>query len=116
MLVLPGPVRVEMLFPHQPQEPEPPWVAAAENLAAIDRRFWEWVLWASGIEAAGKTDVVAAELRMLFDHLLAPLGGDRPPVSVADAIDTYRRVRSQAEEHVDVSVARRLEAEIIASL
>jgi predicted nucleotidyltransferase len=68
MLVLPRPVRVEMLFPHQPQEPRLPWVATAGNLAAIDRQFWDWVLWASGKEAAGKTDVVAAELRMLFDH------------------------------------------------
>jgi hypothetical protein len=115
MLVLPGPVKVEMLFPHQPQEPEPPWVATTENLAAIDRQFWDWVLWASGKEVAGKTDVVAAEQRMLFDHLLAPLGGDRSPVSVANAIDTYRRVRTQAEEHFGVSVPRRLEAEIVAS-
>jgi hypothetical protein len=53
---------------------------------------------------------------MLFDHLLAPLGGDRSPVSVADAIDPYRSVRTRAEEHFDVAVARRLEAEIVASL
>jgi hypothetical protein len=116
MLMLPGPVKVELLFPDQPQEPEPPWVATAENLAAIDRQFWDWTLWASGKEAAGKSDLVAAELRMLFDHLLAPLGAEQSPASVADAIDEYRAVRSSAEDQFDVRVPRRLENEVVASL
>jgi hypothetical protein len=116
MLVLPGPVKVEMHFRISRRSAGYPWVATAESLGAINRQFWDWVLWASGKEAAGKTDVVATELWMLFDHLVAPLGGDRSLISVADAIDTYRRVRTQAEEHFDVSVARRLAAEIVASL
>lgn len=116
MLMLPGPVKVELLFPDQPQEPKPPWVVSAENLAAIDRQFWDWTLWASGKEAAGKSDLVAAELQMLFDHLLAPLGAEQPSRSVADAIDNYRALRRRAEDRFDVQVPRRLEAEVVASL
>jgi hypothetical protein len=116
MLVLPGPVKVELLFPDQPQEPEPPWVATGENLGAIDCQFWDWTLWAGGKEAAGKSDLVATELRMLFDHLLAPLGAQQPPASVADAIDRYREVRRSAEHRLDVHVPRRLENAVVASL
>jgi hypothetical protein len=116
MLMLPGPVKVELLFPDQPHEPEPPWVATAENLTAIDSQFWDWTLWASGKEAAGKSDLIAAELRMLFDHLLAPLGVEQPPTSVGDAIDRYREARRSAEDRLDVQVPRRLETEVMESL
>jgi hypothetical protein len=116
MLVLPGPVKVELLFPDQPQKPEPPWVATSQNLTAIDRQFLDWTLWASGKEATGKSELVAAELRMLFGHLLAPLGAEQPPASVADSIDTYRVVRKSAEDRFRVQVPRRLETEVVASL
>jgi len=112
MLMLPGPVKVDLVFPDEAHEPEPPWVPTADNLAAIDRHFWDWTLWLISKEAAGKTDRVAAELRRLFDHLLAPLGAEQAPASIADAIDVYRAVRAQAEARFAVRVSRRLEDEV----
>jgi Nucleotidyltransferase domain len=116
MLVLPGPAKVELLFPDHPQEAAPHWVPTAENLVAIDSQFWDWALWASGKESAGKSELVRVELGMLFDHLLEPLGADVPPVSVADAIHTYRTARERAEDHFGVRVPRQLESEIVSSL
>ena len=116
MLVLPGPVKVELLFPDQPQASEPAWVATAENLVAIDRQFWDWTLWASSKEAARKDELVVAELRMLFDHLLAPLGAEKPPASVADAVENYRAVRRSAERRFGAYVPRDLETAVVALL
>jgi hypothetical protein len=116
MVILPGPVKVELGFPSEPQEPEPAWVVAAENLPAIDCQFWDWALWASGKEAAGKNDLVTTELQMLFEHLLAPLGGEQTPDSVSDAVAVYRCLRQAAEERIGVNVSRRLENEVAALL
>ncbi len=116
MLILPGPVKVDLVFPDEAHEPRPPWVPTADNLAAIDRHFWDWTLWLTSKEAAGRNDRVAAELKRLSDHLLAPLGAQTAPASIADAIDVYRAVRAQAENRFAVRVCRRLEDEIVASL
>jgi Nucleotidyltransferase domain len=112
MLVLPGPVKVDLVFPEVAHEPEPPWVPAANNLPAIDHHFWDWALWLFSKQAAAKNDLVSSELRKLFDHLLAPLGAAQAPASVAEAVDLYRAVRAQAEECFAVRVSRRLEAEV----
>ena len=90
MLMLPGPAKVDLVFPDEAHEPEPPWLPTADNLAAIDRHFWDWTLWLTSKEAAGRNDRVAAELKRLSDHLLAPLGAQTAPASIADAIDVYR--------------------------
>jgi hypothetical protein len=109
MLVVPGPAKVELLFPDQPQTPEPPWIPSAGNLEAIDRQFWDWVLWATGKENAGRREVIDLELRMLFDHLLAPLGIEQLPASIAEARDAYRNARDRMETRFGVHVPRTLD-------
>jgi hypothetical protein len=109
MLTLGGPVKVDLIFPDEPHAIEPPWQPTPENLAAIDAHFWDWMLWLSSKEAAGKDTVVTAELDKLFDHLLAPLGLNRRPSSIAEAITAYRDARDRAEREFDVAVTRNLE-------
>jgi hypothetical protein len=95
MAILPGPVKVDLIFPDESHALEPPWRAGAENLSAIDAHFWDWTLWLSSKEAAGKDTVVTAELDKLFGHLLAPLGVNRRPSSIAERDhDVSRRTRS----------------------
>jgi hypothetical protein len=98
MLILSGPVKVDLIFPSEPHEHEPPWQPSPDNLAAIDAHFWDWTLWLRSKEAAGKTEQVESELVKLFDHLLAPLGADRAPSSVAEAVQSYRALRSRPTE------------------
>jgi hypothetical protein len=112
MLTLAGPVKVDLIFAEEPHDSEPPWVADAENLEAMDRHFWDWMLWLSSKEAKGERDVVTRELGKLFEHLLAPLGVDRQPRSIAEAVEAYRSARDRSEVRFGVKIPRRLEAEV----
>jgi hypothetical protein len=109
MLMLAGPIKVDVILPDEPHELAPPWDPARENLAAIDRHFWDWALWLRSKEASGKADLVATELEKLFHYLLGPLGTPATPASVADAVAAYRDARATAERRYCCEVPRELE-------
>jgi hypothetical protein len=111
MLILRGPVKVDLIF-EEPHVHEPPWQPSAENLEALDAHFWDWTLWLHAKEAAGKRKQVSEELRKLSEHLLRPLGVEAVPASVVDAVDRYRPVRDALERRFGRSVPRALEAEV----
>jgi hypothetical protein len=112
MLMLPGPTKVDAIFPDEPHELEPPWQPSRKNLAAIDRHFWDWALWLRSKEASGKVDLVAAELEKLLHHLLEPLGATAAPGSAAEAVAVYRDARTRAERAFSCEVPRALEAAV----
>lgn len=112
MLMLEGPTKIDLLFLDEPHELEPPWEPTRENLAAVDRHFWDWALWLRSKEAAGKRELVDTELQKLFEHLLGPLGVTRTPGSVAEAVAAYRDARTAAERRFDVEVPRDLESAV----
>jgi len=116
MLILPDPVKVDLIFPGEPHESEPPWEPNAENLGAIDDHFWDWMLWLKGKEAAGKREQVAAELQKLSGHLLGPLGVERAPASVEEAVESYRAARNLAEQRFGIAVRRDVEAAVAPAL
>jgi hypothetical protein len=116
MLMLSGPVKIDLSFADEPHELEPPWPPTADNLPAIDRHFWDWLLWLASKNTAGKHDLVSAELQKLFEHLLEPLGVEQRPSSLRKAIDAYRIARKKAEDRFDLHVRRRLEAEVAPAL
>ena len=109
MLMLEGPMKVDLIF-DVPQEEGPPWVATAENRPAIDDHFWDWILWLAAKDAAGKAELVQSELERMHRHLLGPLGVERRPASVDEALDAYLAVRrepSALERAVLPAVRRR---------
>jgi hypothetical protein len=116
MLMLTGPTKVDLLFPDEPHELEPPWEPTRENLAAIDDHFWDWALWLRSKEAAGKRQQVEAELEKLHRHLLGPLGARTTPASVAEAVAFYRDARAAAELRLGNEVPRALEAAVAAAV
>lgn len=116
MLILRGPSKVDLIFPYEPHEQEGPWQPLPETLAGIDDHFWDWVLWLRGKEAAGKGELLAAELKKLFAHLLGPLGAGAVPSSVADAVESYRSARDRAERRFGRTVSRAVEEEVAPSL
>ena len=116
MLILRGPVKVDLIFPDEPHLDDPPWRPNGENLAAIDEHFWDWMLWLRAKDAAGKTARVESELVKLFVHLLGPLGVTEPPSSISGAIAAYREARARAESKLDVQVPRDLEDEVAPAL
>jgi hypothetical protein len=116
MLILRGPVKVDLIFPEEPHVHEPPWVPSAENLDAIDAHLWDWLLWLRTKERAGQDELVATELEKLFVHLLRPLGVARVPSSVADAVELYRPARDAVAASLGCVVSPVLEAEVAPAL
>jgi hypothetical protein len=116
MLMLRGPTKVDLIFPDQPHQPQPPWEPTIANLPEIDRHFWDWTLWLVGKEAAGEHDLVGPELRKLFHHLLAPLGVRQVPGTLAAAVAAYRDALAQAERRFGLQVPRELDVEVASVL
>jgi len=114
MLMLAGPAKVDVIFPDEPHELEPPRAPTRENLADVDRHFWDWVLWLRSKQESGKREFVAAELEKLFEYLLTPLGATTRPDSVVEAVAVYREARGATERRLGVEVPRELE-EAVAS-
>jgi len=112
MLILAGPVKVDLIFPGERHVHEPPWRPTAANLAGVDAHFWDWTLWLHAKATAGKSDVLVRELQKLFDHLLRPLGAARVPASVTEAVQLYRGARADLETRLEIVVSRRLEQEV----
>jgi uncharacterized protein (DUF2062 family) len=83
------------------------------TLEAIDRHFWDWFLWLRSKHAAGKTELLAAELDKLWRHILRPLGAASPPASLQAALTSYLDARATSEERFGVEVSRRLEREVL---
>jgi hypothetical protein len=57
---------VEVDFPAEPHEHEPPWRPSPDNLLSIDAHFWDWTLWLRSKKARGKAGLVA--LVKVFEH------------------------------------------------
>jgi predicted nucleotidyltransferase len=112
MLMLAGPIKVDLLFGDRPNPPAPPWEPSRANLDAIDAHFWDWMLWIASKQVAGRTELVGGELAKLHRHLLAPIGAERPPATASDALATYLERRGDLERELSRPVDRRLEAAV----
>ncbi len=108
MAIVPGPHKLDFIFA-EPHEREPPWQPDRENLASVDRHFWDWALWLTSKVAAHRTTLVNEELEKLSVHLLAPMGAERLPTSLAGAVTSYVVARDRLERSLDVEVSRALE-------
>jgi Nucleotidyltransferase domain len=113
MLMLAGPVKVDLIFPDEPYESIPPWTVTAETLDGIDQHFWDWILWLASKREKGQDELVGRELAKMRDHLLGPLGVDRVPSSIEAAVERYRSARDEREREFGVEVSRRREREVL---
>jgi len=116
MLMLIGPVKVDLIFPGEPYESLPPWRVSAETLEGIDRHFWDWILWLASKRERGQDELVRRELAKMSVHLLRPLGVDRVPGSIEMALESYRSARDEREREFGIEVSRRLEREVLPAL
>jgi hypothetical protein len=116
MLMLPGPTKVDLLFPDQPRDWSDPWIAAPETLESIDHHFWDWILWLEQKAAGGREEVVAKSLGDMHRYLLEPMGATVAPRSIGEALDAYLTVRSEREREFGVHVSRTVEREVLPTL
>jgi hypothetical protein len=115
MLILAGPVKVDLIF-SQSHRPLPPWQVSAATLPGIDDHFWDWILWLGSKEAAGRRDLVAGELGRLHRHLLDPMGIPAPPAGLGQAIADYRAAREAWETRLETRVPRSAEQTVLPAL
>jgi Nucleotidyltransferase domain len=113
MLILSGPTKIDLIFADVPHEDEPSWLVDVGTLRRIDDHFWDWSLWLTSKVDAGKDTLVAAELRKMHLHLLAPMGIPTSPASLEDAVEKYLPARDACAQSFGVSVDHRLEHEIV---
>jgi Nucleotidyltransferase domain len=113
MLMLTGPVKVDLIFPGEPYESLPPWTVSPDTLDGIDQHFWDWILWLASKREKGRDELVGREMAKMHDHLLGPLGVDRVPNSIEAAVERYRSARDERERDFDVEVSRRREREVL---
>ena len=115
MMILGGPAKVDLIFGQQ-HPVAPPWLVTASTLTSIDDHFWDWALWLGSKQLAGRGDVVAAELRKLHEHLLAPLGVAAAPRSLGQAIAEYRAAREEQETVLGLHVPLAAETTVLPTL
>ena len=113
MLLLSGPVKVDLIFPEEPYESLPPWTVSADSLDGIDQHFWDWTLWLASKREKGQDELVGRELVKMRDHLLGPLGIDRVPASIEAAVECYRSARDERERALGIQVTRRRQREVL---
>jgi hypothetical protein len=111
MLILPGAIKIDLLF-DRPHEPEPPWKVSAETLRAIDSHFWDWILWIGSKQCVGKHELIEKEFAKMSSHLLRPVGVERVPDTIETAIALYTSARRELETRLGVPVEKGLEHEI----
>jgi len=115
MMILAGPVKVDLIF-DRPHPIALPWVVSAATLAAVDDHFWDWALWLASKQLSGRDDVVSAELGKLHAHLLAPLGVAAAPRSLGQAVAGYQAARDNWETVLRRRVSRAAETTVVPSL
>ena len=111
MLLLRGIGKVDLIF-DEPWKSSPPWTVSAATLRGIDDHFWDWTIWLAAKDRAGKREMVGTELRKMHEHLLEPMGVERVPSSVADAVAVYTTARGEAEKRLELAVPRVVEDEV----
>jgi hypothetical protein len=112
MLMLRGPIKVDLMFPAERQEWAAPWDVSPDTLSAIDRHFWDWILWLEQKRRGGRADVLPAELAKMHELMLRPMGIETEPQSVAEALSAYLDAREALEGSFGVEVPRELEREV----
>ncbi len=94
-----------------------PWEPTRDNLAAIDTHFWNWAVWLQGKALRSEHELVASELVKMQRYLLGPLGLEKAPTTLTEAVVEYRRARAVVQETLGAEVSgSRLEAEAMALL
>jgi predicted nucleotidyltransferase len=112
MLLLPGPTKIDLLFPQCTREWSPAWEPSPETLEAIDRHFWDWILWLEQKRRGGRHHVLEKSARDMHRLMLRPMGVDAEPASISDAVDAYLAARDALERRYGIRVPRELEREV----
>jgi hypothetical protein len=114
MLMLRGPLKLDLLFLGRVNDPRGPWIATPDTLPGIDDHFWDWVLWLKSKQH--RVELSRSQRLLMHTQLLGPVGAPRPPTGVEDAVTLYLEARTRAERVFGVRVDRTLGDEVLKAL
>lgn len=112
MLMLAGAVKVDLIFPDQPQDWESAWQPSSDNLEAIDRHFWDWIVYIEQKRTGDHHERVSTLLHGMHTLMLKPMGVTEPPTSISEAVVSYTTARHRLEHHHGVTVPRDLDDQV----
>jgi hypothetical protein len=112
VLMFPGPTKLDLCFFDEQREWAPPYEVRPDTLEAIDRHFWDWILWIEQKRRGGYGERVEEVLGDLYELMLLPMGVDSRPESIRDALEAYLQARDRLETYFGVNISRRLEHEV----
>jgi len=105
MVILPGMTKVE-LFLGDGHRPDAPWSVTAATLPKIDAHFWDWILYIATAGRRGKLNTMSQHFGLIHENLLGPIGIERAPRSVQEAVADYKRSRTRWEEEFETHCDR----------
>ncbi len=112
MLMLVGAVKVDLIFPDQRHELESAWQPSGDNLDAIDRHFWDWIVYVEQKRTGGHHEQVSTLLHDMHILMLKPMGIAEPPTSISQAVESYTIARHRLEQGYGVTVPRDLDDQV----
>jgi hypothetical protein len=116
MVVMDGPVKVDVFPLGAHRRIQPPWLLDADSLASIDGHFWDWTLWLGSKSLRGERQLVTDELAKMYGFLLAPLGVGSVPASLDEAVASFHRVRAEAMDTLGIVVQQELGRQVSEAL
>jgi predicted nucleotidyltransferase len=116
ILLLRGPVKVDLIFPEHHRQIETAWEVDRESVARIDVHFWDWTLWLGSKVLRGEHRLVTEELAKMRRYLLGPLGLEQVPESVEQAVRWYLGRREQLESEMRLRLPRELGLQVCRAL
>ena len=112
MLMLRGPMKVDLIFFDQPFQQRPPWKVSPDTLESIDHHFWDWILWLAAKHSAGKHELINEAFVKMSSYLLRPMEAEGVPGSIEAAVDLYTAARRKLEGQLGVVVSDAIEREV----
>jgi hypothetical protein len=102
IVLLEGPIKVDVIVPAMGNpRPISQWEVTAPTLARVDAHFWDWTLWLGAKQLRGLRELVAAELAKMWDTLLRPMGVQRSPQTLDEAVNFYLVARREREHELE---------------
>jgi predicted nucleotidyltransferase len=112
MLMLRGPIKIDLIFPSEKRKWSGAWAPSADTLADIERHFWDWILWLEQKRRGGRTRQLEKSLGDMYRLLLRPMGVTEEPPTVSDAVGAYLAARNELEARFGLEIDRVLEREV----
>lgn len=112
MLMLRGPRKIDLIFPSEKRRWAPAWDPRPDTLEAIERHFWDWIVWLEQKRRGGKDARFEKSFADMFELLLRPMGVAEQPASVRAAVEAYIAARDVLEQRFGMHLSRDLEREV----